>query len=74
MTDLGVYVDRVDELIAWIKSLPLQIDHDEIRAPGERGDREAEERSREGIPIEPERMKPLDSLARRLGVPPLAEQ
>lgn len=54
---------------AALKGQPRADGFDEILMPGERGDREAARRLREGVPILPKVWKQLTALAAGLGVP-----
>jgi LDH2 family malate/lactate/ureidoglycolate dehydrogenase len=70
--DPAAFGREVDRLVAALKGLP----HDagvEILLPGERGARAFEQRSRDGIPVPRATRDELNSMAKRLGVPPLRE-
>jgi LDH2 family malate/lactate/ureidoglycolate dehydrogenase len=75
--DIARYIDpaafgrEVERLVAALKALPHESGV-EILIPGERGARELEQRSRAGIPLPRATRDELDSVAGRLGVPPLA--
>lgn len=62
------------ELTALIKGLPRAEGADEIRLPGERGQRTLRERRASGIPVPPPLLKELDALAQRFGVHPLSKE
>ena len=73
--DLSRFVDpeafrsEVERLVNALKSLPVDPQVGEILMPGERGRREFERRSRDGIPVPPAVWSELGTLAKRLGVP-----
>ena len=52
-----------------LKALPADPDAGGILLPGERGQRESEARSRNGIPLAAATLAELQDLAQRLGVP-----
>jgi LDH2 family malate/lactate/ureidoglycolate dehydrogenase len=62
------FVERVDTLIDRIHASPPTPDSDEVRVPGERGFRLAEERERDGIPLPAAGVANLRRLGRELGV------
>jgi LDH2 family malate/lactate/ureidoglycolate dehydrogenase len=66
--DPGTFRHEVDRLVAALKRLPRALEAEEILAPGERGQRTFEERSRTGIPLAPATVEELARLAERLGV------
>lgn len=59
----------VDRLIEAVKALPREAGVPEILVPGERGDRAAEQRGQDGIPIARETYMELGRIADRFGVP-----
>lgn len=65
----AAFASEVDRLVRALKALPRDPEIDEILAPGERGDRMAEERSRTGVPIPRATLDELARVAERLGVP-----
>jgi len=69
--DPRVFGSEVDRLVGAVRRLPRDPDADEILAPGERGQRVFEERSRTGIPVAPATVEELARVAERLGVPML---
>jgi len=70
--DPELFRREVDRLVKALKSLPVDPQAGEILMPGERGRRTFVRRSREGIPIPRAIWGELDTLAKRLGVAPLA--
>ena len=62
---------RIDDLIAYLKGMPLAEDAEEILIPGEPEARKAAECRVAGIPIEKEVVATLNGVAAELGVPPL---
>jgi len=60
----------IGELVAMIRSQPLQEGFAEVLMPGERGDRCAAERGGEGIPLPPRLWAELTEMAGALGVTP----
>jgi LDH2 family malate/lactate/ureidoglycolate dehydrogenase len=67
---LETYYRRVDDLLAAVKSSPLQEGYTEILYPGEIRGRLARQYDREGIPLSPETVSLLGKLSARLGVTP----
>ncbi|MBC7236772.1 MAG: Ldh family oxidoreductase [Chloroflexi bacterium] len=65
---------RMDELIEFLRSIPLAPGHKEILIPGELERRKAEEYSREGIPIAEDVVASHNKIAADLGVRPLQTQ
>jgi len=63
------FKERMDELIGQIRSSPLAPGSDAIYLPGELEYRRAEERRRDGVPIEAGRFDDLVALGARLAVP-----
>jgi ureidoglycolate dehydrogenase (NAD+) len=70
--DPAAFRREVERMIAALKALPRHPDVAEILMPGERGDRTAERRRREGIPLPRAIAEELRALADRLGVTMLA--
>lgn len=62
---------RVDELIAYVKGMPLAEDAEEILVPGEPEARKAAEYRVTGIPIEQDVLATINTVAADLGVDPL---
>ena len=62
---------RIDELVSFIRSIPLAPGHEEILIPGEPERRKAEEYGREGIPIAEDVLASHNAIAEGLGVAPL---
>jgi len=62
---------RIDDLITYLKGMPLAEDAEEILIPGEPEARKAAEYRLAGIPIEREVVATLNDVAAELGVPPL---
>jgi len=76
--DAGVFgmqgvEDRMDQLIGMIREVRPMEDVDRIWLPGERSNRLAEQRLREGIPISESVLASLNEVAAELGVEPLLE-
>lgn len=67
---LGAFRDEMDAFIDYVKSSPPAPGFSEVLYPGELERRTADERTRDGIPIEPHVMDALLGLAERLGVEP----
>jgi ureidoglycolate dehydrogenase (NAD+) len=65
---LADFIGDVGTLARAIKALPRLPEVEEILLPGERGARQAEERSRKGIPIAPKSWAALEEIARELGL------
>ncbi len=63
------FVQRMDELIARLKALETAPGFDEVRYPGERGARLAEERRVNGIPVPDPTLEELRELGRRMDIP-----
>ena len=68
LVDLGEFKSKVDALIRNCKGSRLADGFREIVMPGERAQREAERRRREGIPIRDEDWANLSSIAGELGI------
>lgn len=66
---VSAFKDRMDALIAEVRSSPLAPGSDAIFLPGELEARRAEERRRTGVPLEAVRFEALVALGRDLGVP-----
>jgi len=66
--DVGNYAREIDRLAAAVKSLPRADGVDEILVPGERGDRELEDRRVAGIPLPVGTWARLKEVAGPLGV------
>jgi len=62
------YRSDIAELIATVKGLPRRDGFDELLLPGERGDREAKRRQRDGIPLAEGLYAELNKLAGEMGV------
>ena len=71
--DYEEYKKDVLHLIGNVKSCPVMDGFTEILIPGEIEEREAEERMRDGIPIEDATWKELINLAKELNIKPLGE-
>ena len=69
---LDDYRRSIQQLKEAVKALPRRDDFDELLLPGERGDREAERRRANGIPLPAALHAELNELAQGLGVPKLA--
>jgi uncharacterized oxidoreductase len=67
-TPIEDFYRRVDELVAHVKSSPLAPGFDEILVPGEIESRQANRRSREGIPIDDETWRQIQETAATLGI------
>ena len=67
-TDVDEFKAKVDRAIDQAKSVPLEEGFDEILMPGERGFREEERRSKDGIPIHSKVWRDVVKLARVRGV------
>ncbi len=72
--DYREYKKDVLHLIGNVKSSPLADGFTEILLPGEIEEREAEERMRDGIPVEDATWQELISLAKELNIKPLGER
>lgn len=68
---LDAFRQRVDELIAYVKGMPLAEDTEEILVPGEPEARKAAEYRAAGIPIEGDVLASINGVAAELGVAPL---
>ena len=64
------FADEVDELAQALAALPRAEGVDEILMPGERGDKQAAQQMRDGIPIASELWERLVGIAKDLGVTP----
>lgn len=64
----GAFAGEVERLVDGVKDQPIAASFAEILMPGERGDREAMRRQRDGIPLPTALWDELAALARRLGV------
>jgi LDH2 family malate/lactate/ureidoglycolate dehydrogenase len=62
---------RIDDLIAYVKGMPLAEDAEEILVPGEPEARKAAEYRVAGIPIEQDVLATMNGVAAELGVEPL---
>ena len=69
---LDTYKQRVADYIRYVKNSPRLQGVDEILIPGEKEARCTQERMENGIPLPPDIMEGLDSLAKQVGVKPLA--
>jgi LDH2 family malate/lactate/ureidoglycolate dehydrogenase len=69
--ELDEYRRDVIELTEFVHGLPRREGFDELRLPGERGDREARLRRCSGIPLPAKLRAELDAAAGELGVAPL---
>jgi LDH2 family malate/lactate/ureidoglycolate dehydrogenase len=65
---LEMFYDRLDELIAYIKSTPRAPGFDEILLPGESGRRREAEQRRSGVEVDEETWSELTELAAELGI------
>ena len=74
-TEPARYRRDIDALAEALKALPAARGHDEVRVPGERGDREMAERLAQGIPLPAGTWRRLAGIADGLGVamPPVIE-
>ena len=66
--DPSTYRREVDRIVTALKALPRAEDVVEILAPGERGARVLEQRTRDGIPVPRGTVTELAAVAERLGV------
>jgi LDH2 family malate/lactate/ureidoglycolate dehydrogenase len=66
--DPAAFRSEVERLVNALKSLPVDPQIGDILMPGERGRREFERRSRDGIPVPAAVWRELETLAKRLGV------
>ncbi|HUT48836.1 MAG TPA: Ldh family oxidoreductase [Alphaproteobacteria bacterium] len=66
------FADEVEELATALAALPRAEGVDEILMPGERGDRQAAEQMKDGVPIASELWEQLAGIAEDLGVTPPA--
>jgi len=73
--DVGHFIDRAEfeaqmsSFIDEVKATPLAHGHKEIYFPGEMERRVAEQRNRDGIPVDDDTWKRLTDLAREVGAP-----
>ena len=65
---LDEFTSNLDELLGWIDGDAPAEGFDEVRIPGERGERLRQQRLADGIPLGA-RVEPLNSLAEDLGIP-----
>ena len=65
----SVFRAEVERLVSTVKALPQAPDAEEILVPGERGDREFERRTRDGIPLSRATSDDLARIATRFKVP-----
>lgn len=63
------YDEQVGSLRDWIKSCPTMKGFDEVLVPGEPEARTLQERSENGIPIEPDTWDKLTTISQKLGAP-----
>lgn len=66
--DLETFYDKVDELIAFIKSRKCAPGFSEILLPGESGQRREAKNKKDGVDIEPSTWSSLTQLAAELGI------
>jgi LDH2 family malate/lactate/ureidoglycolate dehydrogenase len=67
---LDQFFDKVDELVALVKSKKPAPGHDEIFLPGEKARRTEAKQLKDGIEIDPGTWSQLEQLASQLAVPP----
>ncbi len=68
-TEPARYRRDIDTLVDALKSLPVAKGNDEVRVPGERGNRVMAERLEQGIPLPAGTWRRLDEIADGLGIP-----
>ena len=70
-TPLDEFYERIDGLVAHVKTSPPAPGFDEILVPGEIEARQTERRLREGIPIDDETWRQIQETAAEVGIPEL---
>lgn len=63
-----IFVDRMQQMISEIKSVPLAESHERILIPGERRTMQADRRRKEGIPISDQLLAELNNIAGEVGI------